>query len=237
MTIKDWPAGDKPREKLQELGAGSLSDAELLAILIGTGSAGETALELAQKAISQSCDAYGSNLLFLQQSTEEEMRLIPGIGPAKAARLRACAELAKRLLLGTGGNGRRYTIRRGKEAFEYIRSTAMDLDREHFYILHLNTRMEVTGKEIVSIGSLDATIVHPREIFRTSIKKSAASIVLVHNHPSGDPSPSEDDIAITKRLIEAGRLLGIAVADHVIVGRDTYISVRDVCPGLFPQRV
>ncbi len=194
-------------------------------------------MELAQKAIAHSCDAYGSDLLFLQQSTEEEMRSIPGIGPAKAARLRACAELAKRLLLGTGANGRRYTIRRGKEAFEYIRSATMDLDREHFYILHLNTRAEVTGKEIVSIGSLDATIVHPREIFRTSIKKSAASIILVHNHPSGDPSPSEDDIAITKRLIEAGRLLGIAVADHIIVGRGTYISVRDACPGLFPQRV
>ena len=233
MTIKDWPDRDKPRERLNDLGPGALSDAELLAILIGTGSVDETALEVAQRALSQSLAMYGTGLGFLRESTEEELRLIPGIGPVKAARLRACAELAKRLLLGAEGNGRRYSIRRGKEAFEYIRSTAMDLDREHFYILHLNTRMEVTGREVVSIGSLDATIVHPREIFRTSIKKSAASIVLVHNHPSGDPSPSDDDLSITRRLVDAGRLLGINVADHVIIGRDSFVSVRDICPGLF----
>jgi len=233
LTIKDWPDRDKPRERLSDLGPKALSDAELLAILIGTGSADETAVELAQKALSRSLAMYGTGLGFLRESSEEELRLISGIGPAKAARLRACAELAKRLLYGAEENGRRYSIRCGKEAFEYIRSTAMDLDREHFYILHLNTRMEVTGTEVVSIGSLDATIVHPREIFRTSIKKSAASIVLVHNHPSGDPSPSEDDLSITKRLVDAGRILGISVQDHVIIGRGSFVSVRETCPGLF----
>lgn len=233
MTIKDWPDGDKPRERLYDLGPSALSDAELLAILLGTGSSGETALELAQRALSRSVQLYGTSLGFLQESTEEELRQISGIGPAKAARLRACAELAKRLIHGVRAAGRRYTIRRGKEAFEYIRSTASDLDREHFYIVHLNSRSEVIGKDVVSIGSLDATIVHPREIFRNSIKRSAASIVLVHNHPSGDPAPSDDDLNITRRLVEAGRLLGIHVADHIIIARSSYVSVRETCPGLF----
>lgn len=233
MTIKDWPDRDKPRERLRDLGPSALSDAELLAIVLGTGSSDETAVELAHRALARSMGQYGTSLGFLLESTEEELRQIQGIGPAKAARLRACAELAKRLANGAPADGRRYVIRRGKEVFEYLQSTVSDLDREHFCILHLNSRNEVIGREVVSIGSLDATIVHPREIFKNSIKKSAASIVLVHNHPSGNPAPSDDDLSITRRLVEAGRLLGIGVLDHVIIARGSFVSVRETCPGLF----
>ncbi|MGE5580024.1 MAG: RadC family protein [Bacillota bacterium] len=233
MTIKDWPDRDKPRERLSEVGPEALSDAELVAILLGTGSASETALELAQRTLSASCEQYGTSLGFLTESTLHELRRIPGIGPAKAARLRACAELGKRLLQAPKENGRQYVIRCGKDAFEYVRRHLSDLDREHFCILHLNSRNQVIGRDDVSIGTLDATIVHPREIFKNSIKKSAARVILVHNHPSGDPSPSDDDLKITKRMVDAGKLLGIPVADHVIVGRTTFVSVQDVCPGLF----
>jgi DNA repair protein RadC len=233
LTIKDWPEGDKPRERLSNLGSSALSDAELLAILIGTGSPDETAIEVAHRAISRSCGQYGTSLGFLLESTLEELKQIPGIGPAKAARLRACVELGKRLIHGAEQGKRPYTVRRGKEVFEYFRTAAIDLDKEHFYVLLLNSRNQVVSKEVVSVGSLDASIVHPREIFKIPIKKSAASIVLVHNHPSGDPTPSDDDMDITRRLIEAGRLLGIEVADHVVIARASFVSMKETCPGWF----
>ncbi len=233
MTIKDWPDRVRPRERLSEVGPEALSDAELVAILLGTGSSNETALELAQRILSDSYEQYGASLGFLQESTLDELRRIPGVGLAKATRLRACAELGKRLLQSPKENGRQYVIRCGKDAFEYVRRHLTDLDREHFCILHLNSRNQVTGREDVSIGTLDATIVHPREIFKNSIKKSAAKVVLVHNHPSGDPTPSDDDLKITKRMVDAGMVLGIPVFDHVIVGRTTFVSLQDIYPGLF----
>jgi DNA repair protein RadC len=233
LTIKDWPEQDKPRERLFRLGSTALSDAELLAILIGTGSTAETALEIAQKALSYSEGQYGTSLGFLLESSEEEIEEIPGIGPAKAARLKACAEIGKRLLHGVDSGRKPFTVRRGSEVFEYVRTTVEGLDREHFCILLLNSRNQVIGKEVVSVGSLDASIVHPREIFKNSIKRSAASIVLVHNHPSGDPTPSDDDLEITKRLVEAGRILGIHVMDHVVIARASFVSMRETCPGWF----
>jgi DNA repair protein RadC len=233
LTIKDWPEQDKPRERLSNLGPTALSDAELVAILLGTGSSDETAVEVAQRALAASVDQYGTSLGFLQESSEEELLAIPGIGPAKAARLKACAELGKRLLQGALAGRRPFTVRRGKEVFEYVRTTVEGLDREYFCILLLNSRNQVFAKEVVSMGSLDASIVHPREIFKNSIKRSAAAIVLVHNHPSGDPTPSDDDMDITKRLVEAGKLLGIHVLDHVVVARASYVSMRETCPGWF----
>ena len=124
-------------------------------------------------------------------------------------------------------------VRRGKDVFDYVRSSVESLDREYFRILLLNSRNQVYAEETVSMGSLDASIVHPREIFKNSIKRSAASIVLVHNHPSGDPTPSDDDLDITRRLVEAGKLLGIHVLDHVVVGRASFVSMRETCPGYF----
>ena len=233
MTIKDWPDQDKPRERLFREGPSALSDAELLAIILSTGSSTETALEVARRALSYSEGQYGSSFGFLLESSREEMEGIPGIGPAKAARLKACAEIGKRLLHGAERSEKPFTVRRGKEVFEYLRTTALGLDREHFSILLLNSRNQVIGREVVSVGSLDASIVHPREIFKNPIKRSAASIVLVHNHPSGDPTPSDDDLEVTKRIVEAGRLLGIHVLDHVVIARSSFVSMREICPSWF----
>ena len=233
MTIKDWPDQDKPRERLFREGPSALSDAELLAIVLGTGSSTETALEVARRVLYSSESQYGSSFGFLLESSKEEIERIQGIGPAKAARLLACAEIGKRLLNGAERSEKPFTVRRGKEVFEYLRGSALGLDREHFSILLLNSRNQVMGREVVSVGSLDASIVHPREIFKNPIKRSAASIVLVHNHPSGDPTPSDDDLEVTKRIVEAGRLLGIHVLDHVVIARSSFVSMREICPSWF----
>jgi len=233
LTIKDWPEQDKPRERLFKLGPEALSDGELVAILIGSGSSGETALSVAQKLLAKSEELYGASLVFLLQSSFEELGEISGIGFAKAARLRACGELGKRLLDRIQKTRKPFQVRQGKEVFEYVRTSVLEVDREYFYILYLNSRNQIFGQDVVSVGSLDASIVHPREIFKKSIKRSAASIVLVHNHPSGDPTPSDDDYEVTKRLVEAGRLLGVHVLDHVVVARTSFVSMREVSPGMF----
>jgi DNA repair protein RadC len=231
LTIRDWPEQDKPRERLERLGAQYLSDAEVVAILLGTGNSSETALGVAQRILAQSEGQFGTSLGFLLNWSPDELKGIAGIGPAKAARLAAAVEIGRRL--NQQSVERRFPVTRGKEVFEYIRLEAETLDKEHFWILTLNSRNQITGKDLVSVGSLDAAIVHPREIFKCCIKKSAAAIILVHNHPSGDPDPSDEDMDITRRLVEAGKLLGIHVLDHVVVARGKYYSMRESCPGYF----
>ncbi len=218
---------------MARLGADALSDAEVIAILVGTGRSGESAVQLALRIVSESQKNYGTSLGFLTQATDDEIRAISGIGPAKVARLRAAGEIAKRLQRPQAGSGKLVTVRQGKEVYEYVRHYAQGLDREHFWILTLNARHQITGKEVISVGSLDASIVHPREIFKNCIKKSAKAIILVHNHPSGDPTPSDEDIYVTKRLIDAGRLLGINVLDHVVVAEGSYVSIKELSPGWF----
>lgn len=233
MTIKDWPEQEKPRERLLKLGPEALSDAEVLAILLGTGSSHQTALELARHILAVSEEKYGKSLQFLIEDTEEELSEVKGMGPAKVARLKAAVEIGRRLKRGGGAWEKQITVRRGKEVFDYVRSDLESLDREHFCILLLNSRNQITGKEVVSVGSLDASIVHPREIFKNCIKKSAAAIILVHNHPSGDPSPSHDDLEVTRRLVDVGKLLGIHVLDHVIVADGRFVSLRESWSGWF----
>ncbi len=218
---------------MARLGAEALSDAEIIAILVGTGRSGESAVQLAWRMVSDSQKNYGTGLGFLTQATDDEIRAISGIGPAKVARLKAAGEIAKRLQRPRLGTGKPVTVRQGKEVYEHVRHYAHGLDREHFWILTLNARHQITGKELISVGSLDASIVHPREIFKNCIKKSAKAIILVHNHPSGDPTPSDEDINVTKRLIDAGRLLGIHVLDHVVVAEGSYVSIRELSPGWF----
>lgn len=231
LTIRDWPEQDKPRERMARLGAQYLSDAEVVAILLGTGSSSDTALGLAQRILAKSEDQCGTSLGFLLKWSQDELTAISGVGPAKAARLVAAVEIGRRL--NQQKVEKQFSVTRGREVFEYIRLEAESLEREHFWILTLNSRNQITGKDLVSMGSLDAAIVHPREIFKCCIKKSAAAIILVHNHPSGDPDPSDDDMDITRRLVDAGKLLGIHVLDHVVVARGKYFSMRESCPGWF----
>ncbi len=218
-TIKELPEDLRPRERLVKEGAGSLSDAELLAILLRTGSKEFTALDLAAVVITKF-----KNLRHLVDASVEELAEIKGVGLAKACQVKAALELARRLARFT--ESPRPLIKSPGDAAALVMEEMRRLDREHFRVLLLNTKNRVLGVDEVSVGTLNYSAVHPREIFRRAIKRSAASVILVHNHPSGDPAPSREDIEITERLVEAGKIIGIQVLDHIIVGEKRFVSLK-----------
>ncbi len=220
LLIRDLPEEERPREKLQELGAGALSNAELLAILLRTGGAGESAVQLALRLLSRS-----GGLRLLPGLSLEEMREIKGVGPAKAVLVKAALELGRRM--ATLPPEEAESITSPQRAAALFMEQLRYKRKEHFMILLMNTKNHVISKEEISIGSLNASIVHPREIFNIPLRKSAASVILVHNHPSGDPSPSQEDLEVTRRLVEAGNILGIAVRDHLIIGDGCYFSFKE----------
>ncbi|MGH7458858.1 MAG: RadC family protein [Longimicrobiaceae bacterium] len=225
-TIKEWPSSERPRERLQGLGAGALSARELLAILIGTGSTLEngrrrSAVDLAGDLLRSFSDGGGS-LRPIATSSVPELCKVPGIGPAKAAKLLAALELGRRAAAEQRPG--RDTVRSARQVYERMRLPLRDLPQEEFHVLLLNTRNEVLRDLQVSRGTLDASLVHPREVFRAAVAEAAAAVILVHNHPSGDPSPSAEDREITSKLRRAGEHLGVEVLDHVIVGADRFTS-------------
>jgi len=197
-------------ERLTECGPGVLTDAELIAILIGSAD-----------AAARFCTAV--NVRRLHNVPSEELTAVQGIGPERARKLLAAAELGRRLW----PDGDATPLVRGPESVYELCRDIRAANREHFVGFYLNSRNQVLRREIISIGSLNASIVHPREVFAPAIAVSAASLVLAHNHPSGDPTPSEEDLAITRRLLEAGRIIGIDVLDHVIVARESYASFKE----------
>lgn len=209
-------------------GASSLSDAELLAILIGTGSRDQTAVDLARRLLDlapRSAPAdRGLPLRHLVSTPADELAGVAGIGPAKAARIKAAFELGRRLATGMAI---RPIIAQPADCAALVMESMRHLDQEHFQVVLLNVKNQVLGIELVSVGGLSATLAHPREIFRLAIRRNASAVVLCHNHPSGDPAPSPEDIAITRRLTAAGELLGIDVLDHVIIGDNRYASFRE----------
>lgn len=207
--------GLRPREKLRERGAGALADAELYALLIGSGVAGRSA-QRTGRALARRRAAELAEWPFARWLA------VAGLGPARAAALCAAFELGRRALERPAG-GR--PIRGPEDVLDHVRDL-LRARREHFVVLLLNARHEMQRREVVSIGSLNASIVHPREVFLPAILHSAASLVLVHNHPSGDPEPSEEDLSITRRLVDVGELVGIGVLDHVIVGARGVVSFR-----------
>ncbi|MEW5899118.1 MAG: DNA repair protein RadC [Bacillota bacterium] len=213
------PADLRPRERLLREGAQSLTDPELLAILLRTGTATSTALELAAVVLT-----HFNGLRGLVQASVEELSEIKGVGPAKAAQIKAALELGKRV--ATNAPERRAVIKTPEDAAGLVMEEMRHLDREHFRALLLNAKNQVIGQEVISIGTLNSSTVHPRELFKNAIKRSAAAIVLIHNHPSGDPSPSREDIEVTRRLIEVGHLIGIEILDHLIIGDNKFNSFR-----------
>lgn len=219
LTIKDMPADLRPRERLLREGAQSLTDPELLAILLRTGTATSTALELAAVVLT-----HFNGLRGLVQASVEELSEIKGVGPAKAAQIKAALELGKRV--ATNAPEQRVVIKTPEDAAGLVMEEMRHLDREHFRALLLNAKNQVIGQEVISIGTLNSSAVHPRELFKNAIKRSAAAIILIHNHPSGDPSPSREDIEVTRRLIEVGHLIGIEVLDHLIIGDNKFNSFR-----------
>ncbi|MFA5535820.1 MAG: DNA repair protein RadC [Bacillota bacterium] len=217
--IADLPPEMRPREKMDALGAERLTDGELLAILLRTGSQKESAISLANRILAQP-----KGLGFLAEASIEDFAAIHGIGLAKASQIKAAVELGRRVALKN--KGIRPVIKTPEDVAELLMEQMRHLDREHFISLLLDTKNQVLYQETISVGSLNASIVHPRELFKQAIKKSAAAVILVHNHPSGDPAPSSEDLAITKRLVAAGELLGIIVLDHIIIGDQKHYSLK-----------
>ncbi len=217
MKIKDLPKIERPREKLIAKGAENLKDSELLAILLRTGREGKNVLEIADSILKK----YSKKRLL--QSKYEDLVKIKGIDSAKATTLLAAFELSQRTLKVNDPN---LPI---IDSLEAALAQIVDLKynkKEHFVALYLNARSQLIHRELISVGTLNASLVHPREVFEPAVRNLTAQVILAHNHPSGDPEPSEDDLVITKRLVEAGKILGIEVIDHIIVGKTTYRSLK-----------
>jgi len=216
-TINAMPKALKPRERLIQRGAASLRDHELLAILLGSGVRGQHVLDLAASILAKHPDGALARLGF------RELRRIRGIGPAKACALLAATELIRRWI---GDHDETLpAIESPHDAADQVPELRR-AKKEHFLALYLNARNQLLAKETVSVGTLTANLVHPREVFQPAVAQSAAGVILVHNHPSGDPTPSPEDLTLTKRLQEAGELMGIAVLDHVILGERRIVSLK-----------
>jgi DNA repair protein RadC len=211
---------DRPRERLDALGPDALSDAELLALLLRTGGRGSDALAVAARLLQRH-----AGLLGLARASPRELSATAGIGPAKQAAMRAAFELGRRLAAGRLAPGT--TLRGPADVFRHFHPTLRDAPHERFHVVLLDGRHRLMRHEMVSQGTLTASLVHPREVFRPALRESAAALVLVHNHPSGDPAPSSEDREVTARLVRAGELLGIPVLDHVVVAERGYTSLRE----------
>jgi DNA repair protein RadC len=211
---------DRPREKLQRLGAAALGDNELVAVILGSGRAAASALDLANAMLTSADGIDG-----LARARHDELTRVPGIGCARAAQVLAAVELGRRTL--TRANRERVQVTSPREVAELLLPLYGNRPVEQFGVVLLDTKHRVMRTTVVTIGTLDASIVHPREVFREAAAAGAAAIVVFHNHPSGDPEPSRDDIALTHRLIAAGVLMGIDVLDHVILGDVRYCSMKE----------
>ena len=221
MFVKQLPLNERPREKMLSKGIEYLSNTELLAILLRTGTKDKSVFRLAEEILSLE----ESGILFLSECSPEDLARIKGIGTAKACQVLAGLELGRRIATKPRENRVRASCP------EVIVSLFMEdmryYKKEVFKVLLLNTKSEIIGTDDISMGSLSSTVIHPREVFLPAIRRSAAAIIFVHNHPSGDPTPSSDDIQTTKRLVEAGKLIGVSVWDHIIIGDGKHISLKE----------
>ncbi len=210
---------ERPREKLLEHGCESLSNRELLAIILRVGTRRQSALSLADQVL-----AHFGSLRELREARCEELQAIEGIGLAKAAQILAALELGRRVQASV----RMPTVvRTPQDASDLVMEHLRYLDREVMRLLLLDSKHQVIATPVVSVGTLNASMVHPREIFKECIRRSAAAVIAVHNHPSGDPSPSSEDIKVTKRLFQAGEILGIDLLDHIIIGDNRFVSMKE----------
>lgn len=216
LTVRDLPRVERPREKLIQYGPSRLSNTELFAIILRSGKKGENVIELSGRVLKK----FGSENL--PAVSYQELKDISGLGPAKACEIIACFELGKRLLKGKPSG-----FYLGPEDVWKELKDIRDNKKEHFVVFYLDSRNQEIKREIISVGSLNASLVHPREVFEPAIKHLAAQIILAHNHPSGDTEPSEDDLTVNKRLVEAGKILGIEVIDHIIVTQSRYFSFKE----------
>lgn len=222
LKIKELPLSERPYEKLEIVGAEHLSNAELLAVIIKTGTKAYTAVELAQQVLKLSDDG---RLSSLNNLSTEQLKKIKGIGRVKAIQVKAALEFSKRIATSDGKV--RHIIKNANDVNNLMMEELRYLKKEVFKAILLDTKNQVIKTVDVSVGSLNSSIVHPREVFSEAVKCGSNSIIFVHNHPSGDPSPSPEDIQTTHRLLNAGNILGIKVLDHIVIGDGKYISLKE----------
>ena len=220
LSIKEWPPGDRPRERLLRLGAGALSTVELLTLLIGSGNRAYPADEIARRLT-----VAFPGLRHLAGRGAGDLLRLEGVGAATAARVAAALEIGRRLQQER--RERQPALSSPRAVWRHLALELRDRERERFLALCLNTRNELIREVVISVGSLNASIVHPREVFKPALACSAAGLVIAHNHPSGDPAPSREDRDVTRAISEAGRILDIPLHDHVIIGADSYFSFKD----------
>ncbi|MBN2198139.1 DNA repair protein RadC [Candidatus Wolfebacteria bacterium] len=216
MKIKDFPKVDRPREKLEKYGPEKLSNSELLAILLRTGGKGVNVVELAKKILAKFSG------VGLAKASFKDLKNTFGLGAAKTCEIVACFELGRRFLK----NKKSILLLSPQDVWNELKDIR-DNKKEHFVIFFLDARNQEIRREIISVGSLNANLVHPREVFEPAVASLAAQIIIAHNHPSGNPEASEEDLKITKRLVEAGKILGIDVIDHVVVSEGEYFSFKE----------
>lgn len=219
VRIQDIPEEERPRERLIRNGPESLSNAELLGIILRTGSREENVVNLCSRILTE----YSIKQLSL--ANVSRLMQVHGVGKAKAAQIAAVFELARRLETFVEEPKRK--VCSPKDVYTLMYPKMREQKKEKFITLCLDTKNQILKEEVVSIGSLSASIVHPREVFKSALMESSASVIMVHNHPSGDPSPSREDIMVTEKMVEGGKLLGIDVLDHIIIGEGRYVSLKD----------
>jgi DNA repair protein RadC len=219
-SIRDLPAAERPRERLALRGPGGLSAAELIAVVLGTGGAGRSAVAVAEEVLARHVSVGA-----LAKASDAELAAIPGVGAAKAARLAAAFELGRRSI--TDWPAGRWTIRSPRDVAERVLVDMGRLEREELRVLSLNAKNVVQRVSTAYVGNVSASLVRVGELFRDAVRLDASGVILVHNHPSGDPTPSPDDLHLTAEAVAAGRLLDIDVLDHLVVGHDAWISLRD----------
>ena len=220
VTVKEMPPEERPRERMARAGAQALSSTELLAIILRVGVGGENVLSMAQRILAGFGGLGGLSRADFSQLTAER-----GLGPAKASQILAALELGRRLMAESPEE--RWQIRAPSDAAHILMPVIGHQEQEHFVVLYLDTRNRVTDRETLYKGSLNTSLVRTAEVFRGAVRRNCAAIIVAHNHPSGDPNPSPEDVALTRRLVEAGKLLEIAVLDHVIIGENRYVSLRE----------
>ena len=216
MKIKDITPENRPRERMKQLGSNVLTDAEVLAIILQKGTRGENVIDISNRLISK------YSIQKLAECTVEELKEIKGIGEAKALQIKAIFELSKRV---RAGKICETVFNNSADVAKHYMVKLGDKKKEYFIAVFLDSKNKIINDKIISIGTLNASLVHPREVFKEAMKASANSIILVHNHPSGDPQPSEEDITITKKLQETGETVGITILDHIIIAKDKYERV------------
>lgn len=220
LTIKEMPANERPRERLQSYGARSLASNELIAILLRTGIEGQSAIGMAGHLLHEFGGLGG-----LARCSFEELTNVKGLGPAKIAQLQAALELGRRLIVDAPDE--RPQIRCPADAANLLMSEMLFFEQEHLYTMLLDTKNRVLAKKVVYKGSLNTSLIRVGELFREAIRANAAAIIVAHNHPSGDPTPSPEDVAVTRQIVEAGKLLDVEVLDHLVIGGQRFISLKE----------